>query len=107
MLRLLASPNSSIWLLVRNATQYPRPDLVDAMPTAGDWVLPGGGVALPKKGASPKLKMPPSEATNQYPPPSGVAAIPTIGWLRWIAPVEPKNLASPKAKIPPSLATSQ
>jgi len=29
--------------------------------------------------ARPKLKIPPSAATSQYPPPSGVAAIPTIG----------------------------
>jgi hypothetical protein len=35
----------------------------------------------PKKVASPKLKMPPSDATSQYPSPDGVAAIPTIGAL--------------------------
>src|SRR6267143_2092300 len=34
-------------------------------------------------------------------------AMPTMGWLRWIEPVEPKNLALPKLKIPPSEATSQ
>ncbi len=33
--------------------------------------------------------------------------IPTIGLLRWIAPVDPKNRASPKLKMPPSDATSQ
>ena len=36
----------------------------------------------PKKPASPKLKMPPSEATSQYPLPECVAASPTIGELR-------------------------
>src|SRR4051812_41570902 len=51
--------------------------------------------------------MPPSAATNQYPLPDGVAAIPTIGELSRWDPVEPKNLASPKAKMPPSAATSQ
>ena len=39
--------------------------------------------------------------------PSGVEAMPTMGWLRWMAPVEPKKLASPKLKIPPSDATIQ
>ncbi len=33
--------------------------------------------------------MPPSEATSQYPPPSGVAAIPTIGLFNGMAPAEP------------------
>ena len=35
--------------------------------------------------------MPPSEATSQYPPPSGVAAMPTMGLLRGMAPAEPKK----------------
>jgi hypothetical protein len=61
----------------------------------------------PRKRASPKEKIPPSEATSQYPLPDGVAAMPTMGRLRRMAPVEPKNLASPWAKIPPSVATSQ
>ncbi len=43
----------------------------------------------PKNWASPKVKMPPSEATSQYPRPSGVGAMPTMGRLRWMAPVEP------------------
>src|SRR5664280_987349 len=51
--------------------------------------------------------MPPSEATSQYPLPSGVDAIPTTGLWRVRAPVEPKNAASPKLKMPPSDATSQ
>ena len=34
-------------------------------------------------------------------------AMPTIGWLRRIAPVEPWNRASPKEKMPPSEATNQ
>ena len=61
----------------------------------------------PENAAFPKAKIPPSEATSQYPPPSGVAAIPTMGLLSEMAPVEPKKPASPKAKIPPSEATSQ
>ena len=36
-----------------------------------------------------------------------IVAMPTIGWLRWMAPIEPKNGASPKVKMPPSAATSQ
>jgi hypothetical protein len=39
--------------------------------------------------------------------PLGVAAIPTIGWFSFTAPVDPRNGASPKLKIPPSEATSQ
>ena len=39
--------------------------------------------------------MPPSAATSQYPRPSGVVAMPTMGLFRWMDPVEPKNLASP------------
>src|SRR5581483_6782510 len=61
----------------------------------------------PKKAASPNEKIPPSRATNQYPRPDGVAAIPTIGWFNRTAPVEPKNPASPNEKIPPSRATNQ
>ena len=33
--------------------------------------------------------MPPSEATSQYPPPSGVGVMPTIGTLRCVPPVDP------------------
>src|SRR5205823_5099306 len=61
----------------------------------------------PAKTASPKPKIPPSEATSQYPCPLGVGAMPTMGWFRWMPPVEPWNTASPKLKIPPSEATSQ
>ena len=43
----------------------------------------------PWKVASPKVKIPPSDATNQYPPPSPVAAIPTIGSFNRNDPVEP------------------
>ena len=35
--------------------------------------------------------MPPSEATSQYPWPSGVDAIPTTAWFRWMPPVEPER----------------
>src|SRR6185437_1824688 len=63
--------------------------------------------ADPKKDVSPKLKMPPSEATSQYPLPSGVHAIPTTGCFSCRLPVDPKNWASPKLKMPPSEATNQ
>ena len=43
----------------------------------------------PWKAASPKLKIPPSEATSQYPSPSAVAAMPTIGLFRGWPPMEP------------------
>ena len=75
------------------------------MPTAGD--ARRGDASDPWKRASPKLNTPPSDATSQYPFPLGVAAIPTIGWLRTMAPVLPKNCASPYEKIPPSDATIQ
>jgi hypothetical protein len=51
--------------------------------------------------------MPPSLATSQYPPPSGVPAMPTMGWFSGLEPMDPKKRASPKAKMPPSEATSQ
>ena len=35
-----------------------------------------------------------------------IAAMPTMGWLRAMAPVEPWNPASPKEKMPPSDATN-
>ena len=38
---------------------------------------------------------------------AGSAAMPTMGAVRAIPPVEPKNLASPKQNTPPSAATSQ
>jgi len=74
------------------------------MPTTGVGAAPA---AEPLKAASPKLNIPPSEATIQYPLPEAVPAIPTMGWLRRIDPVDPRNAASPKAKMPPSEATSQ
>ena len=57
------------------------------MPTTGSgrFALP----AEPSKPASPKVKMPPSAATSQYPLPSGVAAMPTIGALSTMLPVLP------------------
>src|SRR5665647_2844217 len=61
----------------------------------------------PWKPASPKAKIPPSEATSQYPFPEEVGAIPTTGRLRVSDPVDPWKPASPKAKMPPSEATSQ
>ena len=61
----------------------------------------------PKNVASPNANTPPSDATSQYPLPSGVAAMPTTGRLRRMPPVEPKNVASPNPNTPPSEATSQ
>ena len=79
-----------------------RPD----MPTIG--LLSDWPPVEPKKSASPKVKMPPSDGDQ----PVAVArwasaAMPTIGLLSGWPPVEPKNAASPKAKMPPSEATSQ
>ena len=48
-----------------------------------------GDCALPAKAASPKLKTPASWPTNQYPLPSGVAAMPTMGSFSGMPPVEP------------------
>jgi hypothetical protein len=50
--------------------------------------------------------MPPSAATNQYPP-CGRAVMPTIGWFSRMAPVDPAKRASPNEKMPPSDPTSQ
>ena len=61
----------------------------------------------PKKAASPKAKIPPSDATSQYPLPDAVEAMPTIGLFSLMAPVDPKKPASPNEKIPPSDATIQ
>ncbi len=54
-----------------------------------------GDCALPEKPASPKSKTPASCPTSQYPFPSGVAAMATIGSLSAMLPVDPKNCASP------------
>jgi hypothetical protein len=43
----------------------------------------------PKNEASPNEKIPPSEATSQYPLPSGVEAMPTVGALRSIDAADP------------------
>ena len=56
----------------------------------------------PWKAASPKANTPPSDPTSQYPPSSGVAAMPTTGALRWMFPAEPKKAALPRLKTPPS-----
>src|ERR1700677_1404329 len=45
----------------------------------------------PWKLALPKLNTPPSDPTSQYPPPPGVAAMPTIGSLRCWPPMEPRK----------------
>jgi len=51
--------------------------------------------ADPSKVASPYVKMPPSRATSQYPPPLGVGAIPATGAFRASDPAEPWKAASP------------
>jgi hypothetical protein len=60
---------------------YPVATGLAASPTAEApcVVLPASD---PANAASPKVKTLPSAATNQYPPPSRVGAIPTIGALR-------------------------
>src|SRR3954453_2173492 len=75
------------------------------MPTMGlfSFMLP----VDPWNRASPKLKMPPSDATIQYPPQVGVGDIPTIGLLSGVPPIEPRNGALPKVKMPPSDAPSR
>src|SRR4051794_8198591 len=67
----------------------------------------GCAAAEPRNGASPKVKRPPSAAASQYPPPSGVLAMPTIGEFSFISPVEPKKGAPPKENTPPSEPTIQ
>ena len=61
----------------------------------------------PSNGAPPKAKTPPSSATNQYPEPSGSAAIPLTGSFRGRPAIDPSNVASPKLNTPPSAPTSQ
>ena len=61
----------------------------------------------PSNPAPPKANTPPSEATSQYPCPSGAAAIPTTGAASAVPPIDPSNPASPEAKTPPSEATAQ
>ena len=43
----------------------------------------------PKKRASPYVKMPPSEATSQYPLELGVSAMPTTGAFSGVPPALP------------------
>ena len=57
------------------------------MPTMG--LFSGLPPMEPWNAASPKLKMPPSEATSQYPSPSRVEAMPTIGLFSGLPPMEP------------------
>ena len=49
----------------------------------------------PRKVASPKAKIPPSEATSQYPPPSRVVVIATMGRSSGRPPIDPWKAASP------------
>src|ERR1700722_2948252 len=73
------------------------------MPTIG--LLSGNAPAEPWKVASPYVKMPPSLATSQYPPPSFVVAMPTMGLFSGRPPSDPQNGRFPKSKTPPSVAT--
>jgi hypothetical protein len=75
------------------------------MPTTGSGS--GRPPAEPRNRAFPKLKIPPSAATIQYPAPRWVAASPTTGETSGVPPIDPRKGASPKLKIPPSEATSQ
>ena len=72
------------------------------MPTMGAFrcMLP----VEPWKLALPKLKIPPSDPTSQYPLPPDVAAIATIGALRCWPPMEPRK-GSQNENRPPSEAT--
>ncbi len=63
------------------------------MPTTG--LFRGWPPVDPKNPASPKVNTPPSEATNQYPWPSGVAAMPTTGLFRGWPACEPWKTAFP------------
>ena len=57
--------------------------------------LRGRPPSEPKKGAVPKLKMPPSEATRKYPAPFGPVIMPMTGLFSTRLPVLPWNCASP------------
>jgi hypothetical protein len=54
---------------------------------------------------SPKAKIPPSDATSQYPASDVVGTSDCTGAFSTVSPMEPRKTASPKAKIPPSDAT--
>jgi anti-sigma B factor antagonist len=78
---------------------------VAATPTTA-W--PSRPAPEPSPSAEPNGKVPPSAATSQYPAPSALGDIPTIGRARRTLPVDPKPRApGPNGKIPPSAATSQ
>ena len=69
-----------------------------APPVEASWFTRSGlmsAVADPSKAAEPKLKMPPSAATSQYPAPPGPGAMPSMGSLSRMEPVEPWKDASP------------
>jgi hypothetical protein len=69
------------------ASQYPWPSAAGDAETMG--LLRSRLPVEPSNGASPKEKIPPSEATRLYPPPSGMALMPTTGLFRGSPPVEP------------------
>ena len=56
---------------------------------------------------SPKLKIPPSDATSQYPFPVKVGVMATTGRCRGVPPMDPWKAAVPNEKMPPSDPTSQ
>ena len=75
------------------------------MPTMGSFsaIAP----VEPWKAASPKEKIPPSDATIQYPLADGVDATPTIGRCNATLAVEPWADAPPPEKTAPLFATNQ
>ena len=75
------------------------------MPTTG-WLRRIAPVD-PKNRASPKLKMPPSEDSCQYPPLLGVGVMPIIGAASGLPPIEPRYGAPPKEYTAPSAAVDQ
>src|SRR5205807_7910043 len=86
------SPSPTPQLASQTVERGTRPDgYVDqeepAIPTAG--TAAGLPAAEPLNGASPKLKIPPSAAASQYPPPLRVELIATTGERSRKAPVEP------------------
>src|SRR5438270_840181 len=63
--------------------------------------------ADPSNVPSPKVKIPPSRATSQYPWPDGVVAMPTIGWLRRVPASDPRFGVLPTGITAPRLVAAQ
>src|SRR5579885_2917916 len=56
----------------------------------------------PRNGEEEKSKIPPAQATSQYPDPPAAGTRSSTGAFSFVAPMDPSKPASPKAKIPPS-----